>query len=158
MKTILDSLPAIGIVEHPCLTIELLDYIMEEKKQFNPDLCLDMAFKKRRAKKFYFEVEIFEIVPPVTKKNARVFKRSFDGIMKNEEENRYFFGSEIEAFYELEGPRWILLGAIKNARLSEPTPMIMVYYEKYDESLFTLIISEKMLSKIYDSYALNPMN
>jgi hypothetical protein len=160
METIFKLVPkaTVGVLTDIGLSPNLLEYIMEKDRNFDPNLSLTIYFKRKKARKIYFIVDIFEIIAPRTRKNGKVFKKSFDRILKYEEKNRYFFGSELEKYYELEGPRWILIGAIRDTRLFEPTALIMTYYEKYDEALFTFIISDKMLPTISYHHALNPMN
>ena len=158
MENAFEIIPAAGLMQELDFEPDELNNLQLFNSFLNPNLILDVATEVEPYGMVDFQVEIIEVIPPDCSRNESFFQLSFSDIYAEKGE-RVLSALEVERNFELKGKRWIMIGGILD-QVDElvPPAIIIVYYEDYDEALYTIVIKEELQDKLFTHRIFHPLN
>jgi hypothetical protein len=158
METLLNKIPGIG----PIYLIDLEPSELRYAAIFQnlrPNLVCSAMVQTELCGPKNFQIEIAEVIEPNARNNETFFRKCFDGLMALEANERLLYGGELERHFELEGPRWILMGGIVGEGFVVPPPIVLAYYEKPDSlGIYSVILREEINQIISTHIMFHPLN
>lgn len=150
MENAFEIIPVAGLMEELDLTLAELYDLKLSQSLLNPNLIFNGAVGVEPYGLVDFEVEVIEIIPPSMHKNFHFFRACFNNIYAEEEGERKLTALEVERNFELSGERWILIGGMLNqVNQLAPPAIIVIYYPKTNQALYTIFIQEELRYNIF---------
>lgn len=150
MENAFEIIPVAGLMEELDLCLAELYDLKLSHSLLKPNLIFNGGVEVDPYGLVDLEVEVIEIIPPTMHKNFPFFRACFDDIYAREKGARKLTALEVERNFELSGERWILIGGILNqANQLVPPAIIVAYYPKTNQALYTTFIKEELRDNLF---------